>query len=171
MELYGPSKCTKLTHPNGRWSNGPPMRLSYVTLDRLNGRRSNGPPMLCQFGPSKWTTVEWTAYVTSIWTVQMEDGPMDRLCYVNLDRLNGRRSNGPSMLRQFGPSKWTTVHWTVVHLNGPLDHLYLANLNSSKLWSWTVILDSLKIRMWTVILALPKLRLGTVILDCQKEKN
>ena len=45
--------------------------------------------------------------------VQMDDGPMDRLCYVNLDRPNGRRSNGPPMLRQFGPSKWTTVQWTV----------------------------------------------------------
>ena len=29
--------------------------------------------------------------------VQMDDGPMDRLCYVNLDRPNGRRSNGPSI--------------------------------------------------------------------------
>ena len=41
--------------------------------------------------------------------IQMDSGPMDRLCYVNLDRQNGWRSNGPPMLRQFGPSKWTTV--------------------------------------------------------------
>ena len=59
MELYGPSKCTKLTRPNGRLSNG--------------------PPMLRQFVQSKWTAVQWTAYVTSIWTVQMDDGPLDRL--------------------------------------------------------------------------------------------
>ena len=58
MELYGPSKCTKLTRPNGR--------------------RSNGPPILRQFGPSKWTTVHWTVHVTSIWTVQMDGGPLDR---------------------------------------------------------------------------------------------
>ena len=43
-ELYWSSKCTKLTRPNGR--------------------RSNGPPMLRQLGPSKWTMVQWTAYVT-----------------------------------------------------------------------------------------------------------
>ena len=58
---------------------------------------------------SKWTTVQWTACVTSIWTVQIDDGPMDRLCYVNLDCPNGQRP----MLRQFGPSKWTTVQWNV----------------------------------------------------------
>ena len=41
--------------------------------------------------------------------VQMDDGPMDRLCYVNLDRPNGRRSNEQPMLSQFGPSKITAV--------------------------------------------------------------
>ena len=92
MELYGPSKCTKLTRPNRR--------------------RSNGPPMLRQFGPSKLKAVQWTAYVTSIWTVQIKGGPMDRLCYVNLDRPNGRRSNGPSMLTQI---------WNVQMENGPMD--------------------------------------------------
>ena len=60
---------------------GPMDRQCYINLDRSNGGRSNGPPMLCQFGPSKWMTVQWTAYVSSIWTVQM-DGPLDR----NLDR-------------------------------------------------------------------------------------
>ena len=73
MELYGLSKCTKLTRPNRR--------------------PFNGPPILRQFGPSKWTAVQWTAYVTLIWTVQMDDGLMDRLCYTNLDCPNGRRSN------------------------------------------------------------------------------
>ena len=77
--------------------DGPMDRLCYVNLDRPNGRRSNGPPMLRQFGPSKWTTVQWTAYVTSIWTVQMDDGPMDRPCDVILD--------------------------------GPLDRLYYGNLD------------------------------------------
>ena len=81
MELYGPSKCTKLTRPKGQWSND--------------------PAMLCQFGPSKWATVQWTAYVMSIWTVQMDDGQMDRLYYINLDRPNGQQSNEPSMLRQY----------------------------------------------------------------------
>ena len=113
MELYGPSKCTKLTRPNGQ--------------------RFNGLPMLRQFGPSKWTGVQWTAYVTPIWTVQMDVGPTDRLCYVNFDRPNGRRSNGLSMLGQFGPSKWTTVQYTVVHLDSPLDHQYYGNLDRLKL--------------------------------------
>ena len=76
MELYGPSKCMKLIRPNGR--------------------RSNGPPMLRQFGPSKWTALQWTAYVTSIWAVQMDDGPM--AC-----RPFGR-SIKPPILRKFGPS-------------------------------------------------------------------
>ena len=130
-------------------------RLCYVNLDRPIGRRSNGPPMLLQFGPSKWTAVQWTAYVTSVWTVQMDDGPMDRLCYVNLDRPNGQRSNGPPMLRQFGPSKWTTM---VFHLDGPLDRLYYGKLDRPKLRLWTVILDRPKRRSWTVIL------------DCQENK-
>ena len=74
-------------------------------------------------GPSIWTTLEriigWSKYtltdrpngrsgdvqldgpnIQSL-TVQMDDGPMDRPCYVNLDCPNGRRSNGPPMLRQF----------------------------------------------------------------------
>ena len=34
---------------------------------------------------------------------------MDRPCYVNLDRPNGRWSNGPPILRQFGPVKITVV--------------------------------------------------------------
>ena len=77
---------------------------------------------------SKWMTIQWTANFKSFWTDQMDGGPMDHLCYVNFDRPNGRRSNGLPMLRQFGPSKWTTVHWTVVHLDGPLDRLYYGKL-------------------------------------------
>ena len=46
-------------------------RLPSPNLDRPIGWRSNGPSMLCLFGLSKWTRVQWTAYVTSIWTVQM----------------------------------------------------------------------------------------------------
>ena len=136
MEFCGPSKCTKLSCPNGR--------------------RSNGLPMLRQFGPSKWTVVQWTAYVKSIWTVQMDDGPMDSLCYAKLDRPNGQRSNGPPMLRKYGLSKWTMVQWTVVHLDGPLDNLYYGNL------------DRPKPRLWTTILDCPKIRLCTVILDDSK---
>ena len=44
--------------------------------------------------------------------VQMDNGPMDRLCYVNLERPNGRQSNGPPSKitvvdRNFGRSKIT----------------------------------------------------------------
>ena len=82
-------------------------------------------------GPSIWTTLEriigWSKYMLTdrpnglfgdvqldgpnIWslTVQMDDGPMDRPCYVNLDRPNGRWSNGPPILHQFGPVKITVV--------------------------------------------------------------
>ena len=84
---------------------GPMDRLCYVDLDRPNGRRSNGPPILRLFGPSKWTAVQWTTYVTLIWPVQMDGGPINHLYYINLDPPNGRRSNGPPML--LGPSKLT----------------------------------------------------------------
>ena len=118
--------------------------------------------------PSKWMTIQWYAYVTSIWTVHMDDGPMDRLCYVNLDRPNGRRSNGPFMLRLIGPPKWTTVHWTVVYLDSPLDWLYYGNLDRPKLRLWTITLDCPKIWLLTVILERPKLQLWTIILDHSK---
>ena len=128
--------------------------------------------MLSQFGPTKWTVVQWTAYVTSIWTVQMDDGPMDRVCYINLGCPNRRQSDGPPTLRQFGPFKWTMVQWTVhetsiwtVQMDGPLDRLYYGNLDRPKLRLLTLILDCQKIRLWTVILDRPKLRLWTVILD------
>ena len=29
----------------------------------------------------KWIVVKWIAYITPIWTVQMDDGLMNRLCY------------------------------------------------------------------------------------------
>ena len=193
MELYGPSKCTKLTRPNG-W-------------------RSNGLPMLSHFGPTKWTVVQWTAYVTSIWTVQMDDGPMDRPCNVNLDRPNGRRSIGPSSIWMVQIDVTYAVHRTVVYLDSPngrrsngqsIGPPIYGNLDRQKLRLWTVILDRLKIQLWTVILDChkimvvdhnswwskisvrdgnfwlskitvwdmilnrPKLRFGTVILDCPK---
>ena len=128
MKLYGPSKCTKLTRPNGR--------------------RSNGSPMLRQFRPSKWTTVQWTVYVTSIWTVQMDDGPMDSPCYVNLD--------GPLERLYYG------------NLERPKLRLWTVILGHPKLWFWTVILERQKLRFWTVILDHPKLCLGTTIIDCPK---
>ena len=82
-------------------------------------------------GPSIWTTLEhiigWCKYtltdspnarsgdikldgpnIRSL-TIQMDYGPMYRPCYINLDHPNARRSNGPPMLRQFGPSKITVV--------------------------------------------------------------
>ena len=54
--------------------------------------------------------------------VQMNDGQMDRLCHVNLDRPNRRRSNGPPMLRQFGPSKCRTAKFRP---NGQYVFVYL----------------------------------------------
>ena len=44
--------------------------FKYTVTDRPNERGSNGSSMLRKFGPSKLTTVQWTAYVTSFWTVQ-----------------------------------------------------------------------------------------------------
>ena len=41
----------------------------------------------------------------------MDNSPMDRLRYANLDG-------------QCGPSKWTMFQWTVVHLDSPLDRLF-----------------------------------------------
>ena len=105
------SKWSCMDRPNVRnllvqMDYGPMDRLCYVNLGRPNGRRSSGLPMLRQFGPSKWTMVQWTAYVTSILTVQMNDSPMDRPCYVNLDRPFGRYIGLP-ILQKFGPSKTT----------------------------------------------------------------
>ena len=62
---------------------------------------------------SKWMTIQWTAYVKSIWTDQMDSGPMDRLCYVNLDRPNGRQSIGPSSIWTVHWTAYITVIWTV----------------------------------------------------------
>ena len=55
--------------------------------------------------PSKWT----------VWGC-----PIGRSKSTVTDRLNGQRSNGPSMLRKFGPSKWTTVQWTLACFNTTL---------------------------------------------------
>ena len=53
--------------------------------------------------------------------VQMDDGPMDRLCYVNLDRPNGQRSNGPLSIWTVHWTAFITVIWTVQNYGcGPL---------------------------------------------------
>ena len=83
-------------------------RLFYVNLDRPNGRRSNGPPMLRQFGSFKRMAFQWKAYVMSIWTVQMDDGPMNSPCYVNLDR-----PNAPSSIWTVNWTTYITLIWTV----------------------------------------------------------
>ena len=59
---------------------------------------------------------------------------MDRPWYVNLDRPNGRQSNGPPILRQFGPSKITVVD----RYFGPLKKMVV---DRTKLRLGTVILD------------------------------
>ena len=86
IHVCGPSICTTLEHMIG-WSQ-------YMLADRLNIHSGDVPLN----GPN----------IQSL-TVQMDDSPMDRPCYVNLDHPNGRRSNGPPMSRQFGPSKITVV--------------------------------------------------------------
>ena len=78
IQIYvcGPSIWTTLEHIIG-WSK-------YTLTDRPNGR-SGEVQLDC---PDIWSL-----------TVQMDDGPMDRPCYVNLDSPNRRRSNGPPILR------------------------------------------------------------------------
>ena len=117
--------------------------------------------MYVECGPSIWTTLEriigWSKYMLTDRpngrsgdvqlvgpnirspTVQMDDGPMDRPCNVNLDRPNGRRSNGPPMLRQFGPSKITVVD----RYFGLLKNMVV---DRPKLWLRTVILDRQKLQ-------------------------
>ena len=86
IHVCGPSIRTTLERIIG-WSK-------YTLFDRPNERSGD----IQLYGPN----------IRSL-PVQMDDGPMDRPCYVNLDRPNGRRSNGPPMLSQFGPSKITVV--------------------------------------------------------------
>ena len=80
--IIGWSKFTLNDRQNGRSCDvqldGPNIRSLTVQMDdgpmdRPNGQRSNGQS-------------KWTVHVTSIWTVQMDNCPTDRLCYVNLDR-------------------------------------------------------------------------------------
>ena len=58
---------------------GPMDRICYVDLDRPKWRRSNGPPILRPFGPSKGRAVQWTTYLTLIWTDQIKVTKMVRL--------------------------------------------------------------------------------------------
>ena len=96
-------------------------------LVQMDDGLSNGPPMSRQFGPSKGTVVQWTAYVMSIWTVQMDDGPMDLLCYVNLDLPNEQWSIGPSSIWTVHWTAYTTLIWSI-----------------KKIWLLTLILDRKK---------------------------
>ena len=141
------NKCREFQE---KWGGRLPSSNGFVLTVQMNKTYS-----------SKWMTVQWTAYITSILTVQMDDGPRDRPCYVNLDRST---------------VQWTayvTSIWTVQVVDGPmdrqcyanLDRIYYSNLDPLKLRLWTVILDCPKMRLWTVILEWPKLRLWTVILD------
>ena len=99
----------------------------YTVPDRPNGR-SGAVPL---DGPN----------IRSL-TVQMDDSPMDRSCYVNLDRPNGRRSNGPPMLCQFGPSKITVVD----RYFGPFKNTVVdCNFGPSKIKVGDRILGPLKI--------------------------
>ena len=51
---------------------------------------------------------------TLIWIVQMDEGPIDPLYYVNLVRPNERQSNGPPILRLLVLSKWSGVQFTPI---------------------------------------------------------
>ena len=96
----------------------------------------------------------WTAYDTSIWTVQVDDGPMDRPCYVNLDGPLDRRPFGHNfgaskitgLDRNFGPSKsmvgdcnfrpskitiWDRNYLTIQH-NGQRMCIWMASIWTSK---------------------------------------
>ena len=80
MELFGRS--------NWRW----------ITIN-LDGVHSDSCVLLIWTHPNIQTCiVHLNETQLSRWT------PMDHLWYVNLDRPNGRRSNGPRMLHKFGPS-------------------------------------------------------------------
>ena len=73
----------------------------------------------------------------------MEKGLIDRPCYVNLDRPNGQRSNGPHMLRQFGPFKITVIK----SYFGPFKNTVVdRNFGASKITVGDIILDSLKLQ-------------------------
>ena len=52
---------------------------------------------------SKWSFIDRPNVRNFL--VQKDNGPMDRLCYVNLDRPNGRQPNGQPIIHQFGPCK------------------------------------------------------------------
>ena len=111
-------------------------------------------------GPSIWTTLErtigWSKYMLTdrpntrsgnvqlngpnirSLTVQMDDRPMDRPCDVNLDCPNEQRSNGPPMLRQFGPSKIMVVGRYFEPFKNPV---FDCNFGCPKLLLGTVFLD------------------------------
>ena len=101
------SKWSCLNRPNVQnllvqIDDGLVARIFYVNLDR-----------------TIWTLVQWTTYITLIWTVQMVGGTIDPLCYVNLNLPNGQQSNIPPMLHLFGQSKLTLDRWTTVNLDSP----------------------------------------------------
>ena len=93
-------------------------RSKYAVTDHPNGWRSNGPSMLRQFGPSKWTTVQWTAYVTSIRTVQNYGrGPLfwtvQKNGWANCSRRRQVRLHtvGFSLARAGGPIVSVCAEW------------------------------------------------------------
>ena len=82
IHMHGPSIRTTLECIIG-WSK-------YTTTDRPNGRP--GP-----FGP--FGLVHLDCPHIHWLTIKMNDGLMDRPCYVNWDRPNGWQSHGPPILR------------------------------------------------------------------------
>ena len=77
-----------------------PFPIFFKVFFKLNSDKEEVYTVLIELiGPFKWMVVQWTAYVTLIWSAQIDDGPMDHLYYVNFDRPNGRPFYGPLMLR------------------------------------------------------------------------
>ena len=70
----------------------------YISINRPNERSS---------------AVQWENSNIRSLNVQMDSGPMECLCYSNLNCQNGQGSNGPPMLRQFWRPKWLTLLYQI----------------------------------------------------------
>ena len=58
------------------------------------------------------TTVQWTDYFTVVWNVQLDNGPLDHLCYVNLDYpIFFYGIDKEPIPGQEGWCLWCRIHW------------------------------------------------------------
>ena len=126
MDVYldarpiGRSKLTVIHRKFGFTSTRTSLNRLFGRLCTVDLDASKYTNMYCPFGRN--LAVQMDALAPCIWTIQIHvRGPsiwttLERIIgwskYTLTDRPNGRRSNGSSMLRKFGPSKWMTVQWT-----------------------------------------------------------